>query len=56
MISSKSIRYLYQERVVDEELVYRIARKYEKFVDKAASIALARNLIVCCRSGYNWDQ
>ena len=42
-----------REEVVEEELVHRMASKWEKVVDKAASKALGRKLIICGRS-VNW--
>ena len=47
---------LYREEVVEEELVRRMARKWEKVVDKAASKALGRKLIICGRSVNWWDE
>ena len=49
------LRDLYREGVVGEELVRRMASKWEKVVDKAASIALGRKLIICGRSVSWWD-
>ena len=44
---------LYQEDVVEEELVHRLASKWEKVVDKAASKVLGCKFIFCGRS-FNW--
>ena len=47
---------LCREEVVEEELVRRMASKWEKVVDKAASKALGRKLIICGRSVNWWDE
>ena len=47
---------LNQEGVVGEELVRRMASKWEKVVDKAALITLGRKLIICGRSVSWWDE
>ena len=41
---------MYQEGVVGEELVRRMASKWEKVVDEAVSIALGHKLVICGRS------
>ena len=41
---------LHQEGVTREELVHRMARKWEKVVDKGATISLDSKLIICGRS------
>ena len=47
---------LSQEEVVEEELVRRMASKWEKVVAKVASKALGRKLIICGRSVNWWDE
>ena len=47
---------LNREKVVEEELVRRMASKWEKVVEKAALKALGRKLIVCGRSVNWWDE
>ena len=47
---------LYREKIGEEELVRRMASKWEKVVDKAASKALGRKLIICGRSVNWWDE
>ena len=47
---------LHQEGVVGEELVRRMASKWEKVVDKAALLTLGRKLIICGRSVSWWDE
>ena len=42
--------------MVGEELVRRMASKWEKVVDKAASLTLGRKLIICGRSVRWWDE
>ena len=44
---------LHREEVVEEELVCRMASKWGKVVDEAASKASVRKLIICSRS-VNW--
>ena len=44
---------LYLEKIVEEELICRMASKWEKVVDKAASKALGHKPITCGRS-VNW--
>ena len=50
IISLKTLSDLHQEGVVGEELVRRMASKWEKVVDKAALLTLGRKLIICANS------
>ena len=52
----KCLDNVYQERIVEAELVHRMASKWEKVVDKAASLFLGRKLIICGRSAKWWDE
>ena len=45
----QTLNDLYEEEVVEEELVGRMASKWEKVVDKAASKTLGRKLTICGR-------
>ena len=47
---------LHREGVTGEELVHRMASKWEKVVDKAATISLGHKLIICGRSVSWWDE
>ena len=47
---------LVQEGVGKVEMVRRMASKWEKVVDRAASVALGRKLIICGRSVKWWDE
>ena len=51
-----NFRRLYREEVVEEELVRRMASKWEKVMDKAALKAWGRKLIICGRSVNWWDE
>ena len=51
----KTLGELYQEGVIGEEFGCRMANNWEKVVDKAALIALGREL-VCGRSVSRWDE
>ena len=56
MNKKKSLDHLHQKGIVEEELVCRMASKWEKVVDKATSLALGHKFINCDRSVKWWNE